>query len=181
LLTPAIVLPMLALGIFAYVQLKETAEQKTLGQMSTLLRQIRLQTDSYIDTAKSNITLFSNDTLVKRYMLEDDEGERYRLLQGPLLSLLLSYQKGYPSYYEIRILLPDGYEDTRSTIDVIPNRTEEEAGTELFSAIKSSGSETLSTFQINADNGKYAFFVSKPIKIKDPAIDPILAEPKLRG
>lgn len=181
LLTPAIVLPMLALGMFAYIQLKETSEQKTLGQMSTLLNQIQLQTNSYLDTAKSNITLFSNDALVTRYMLEDDEGVRYQLLQRPLLSLLLSYQKGYPSYYEIRILLPDGYEDTRSTTDAIPNRTEEEAGTKLFEAIQSSGTEMFSTFEINPDNQQYAFFISKKIKIKDPKIDPIVAQPTLRG
>lgn len=181
LLTPAIVLPMLALGMFAYIQLKETSEKTTLGQMSTLLNQIQLQTDSYLDTAKSNITLFSKDALVTRYMLEDDEAERYRLLQRPLLSLLLSYQKGYPYYYEIRILLPDGYEDTRSTAAVIPNKTEEEGDTELFNAIKNAGNQVFSIFAINPDNGEYAFFVSKAIKIKDPAVDPILAEPRLRG
>lgn len=181
LLTPAIVLPMLALGMFAYVQLKETSEQKTLGQMSTLLHQIRLQTSSYVENAKSNIELFSNDALMTRYMLTEDERSRYELLQAPLLTLLLSYQKGYPNYYEIRALLPDGYEDTRATIEPIPNATEEEGETELFKAIAGSGNEIFSTVQINSDNGEYALFVSKPIRIKDPSIDPILAEPRLRG
>lgn len=181
LLTPAIVLPMLALGLFAYVQLKETSEQKTLSQMSTLLQQVRLQMDSNVYTAKSNIELFSNDALMKRYMLADDEAQRYQLLQMPILNLLYSYQKGYPSYYEIRVLLPDGYEDVRATINESVNLTEEEGETELFKAISNSSENIYSTVRINPDNGEFALFVSKPISIKDPKIDPIIAKPRLRG
>lgn len=62
LLTPTIVLPMLALELLAYIQLKQTSEQKTLGQMSTLLEQVQLQVESYVETAATNIELFSNAT-----------------------------------------------------------------------------------------------------------------------
>ncbi|MDH3217885.1 MAG: diguanylate cyclase, partial [Candidatus Krumholzibacteria bacterium] len=181
LLTPTIVLPMLALGLLAYVQLKQTSEQKTLGQMSTLLEQIQLQVESYVETAKTNIDLFSNVSLIQRYLLDDDEIERYELLQGPVLTLLSNYQKGYPSYYEIRILLPDGYEDTRSTITPLANVTEEESESEFFKALVSEEDKIYSRFEVNPDNGEYCLLISKPIKIRDPAVDPLLAEPRLRG
>ncbi len=181
LLVPTIVLPMLALGVLAYIQLKQTSEQKTLGQMSTLLKQIQLQVESYVETARTNIELFSNANLIQRYMLADDELERYELLQGPVLTLLSSYQKGYPSYYEIRILLPDGYEDTRSTITSLANVTEEEGESEFFKALVSEGDKIFSSFVVNPDNGEYGLLIAKPIRIKDPAVDPVLAEPSLLG
>jgi hypothetical protein len=65
LLTPTIVLPMLALELLAYIQLKQTSEQKTLGQMSTLLEQVQLQVESYVETAATNIELFSNASLIQ--------------------------------------------------------------------------------------------------------------------
>ena len=65
-------------------------------------------------------------------MLVDDEGQRYQLLQPGLLKLFASYQSAYPEDYEIRVLLPDGYEDTRSTVEPIANHTEEEGDTESF-------------------------------------------------
>ncbi len=181
LLTPTIVLPMLVLGVLAYVQLKQTSEQKTLVQMSTLLGQIQLQVESYIETAETNIELFSNANLIQRYMLADDELERYELLQGPVLTLLSSYQKGYPSYYEIRILLPDGYEDTRSTITPLANVTEEEGESEFFKTLVSEGGKVYSGFEVNPDNGEYCLLIAKPIRIKDSAVDPILAKPRLLG
>jgi diguanylate cyclase (GGDEF)-like protein len=98
-----------------------------------------------------------------------------------VLILLSNYQKGYSSYYEIRILLPGGYEDTRSTITPVANVTEEESESEFFKTLVNQGNKTYSSFEVNPDNGEQYLLIAKPSKIKNPAIDPVLAKPKFRG
>lgn len=58
--------------------------------------------------------------------------ERYVLMLPSLLKLFSSYLRAYPDYTEIRFLLPDGYEDARTTLIPIPNITEEEGNTPFF-------------------------------------------------
>ena len=180
-LIPSLVLPMLGLGLMAYVQLRQTAEQKTLSQMSTLMRQIELQLHSYVQTAQANVELFASADLITRYMLVDDEAMRYELLQAPVLSLLSSYQHAYPQYYELRLLLTDGYEDTRSTLRMIPNVTEEEGETGYFRRMQASGLDSYREFFLNPDTEEYALLVARRIELKDPSRDPVLAELIPRG
>jgi hypothetical protein len=86
-----------------------------------------------------------------------------------VLILLSNYQKGYSSYYEIRILLPGGYEDTRSTITPVANVTEEESESEFFKTLVNQGNKTYSSFEVNPDNGEQYLLIAKPSKIKNPA------------
>jgi len=60
------------------------------------------------------------------------------LMQAPLLRLFANYQHAYPDYYEIRVLLPDGYEDTRLTVEGLPNLREDESDTDIFKAMHQS-------------------------------------------
>ncbi|MEE8428266.1 MAG: hypothetical protein V3S33_02025, partial [Gammaproteobacteria bacterium] len=60
LLVPLTVVPLLMLGWFAYSQLFETAKERTFGQMTTLLHQVHLRTESQIRTARANAILFAS-------------------------------------------------------------------------------------------------------------------------
>jgi len=122
-LIPCIVIPMLAFGLTAYLKLRAMANEKTHSQVVATLDNIEQGVNAYINTARSNIELFASSSMITRYLLVEDEGERYTLLQPSLLALLSSYQRAFPHYQEMRVLLPDGYEDTRSTLKHIPNLT----------------------------------------------------------
>ena len=115
-LIPLILIPLLALSTIAYIQLSTLFKQKSFDQMDVLLNEIRNQYQVIQKNSISNIKLFSNSRLLKQYVLEDDDDERYVLLQPPLQRLVKSYQKAYPDYYEFRIIFPDGYEDFRQTV-----------------------------------------------------------------
>jgi hypothetical protein len=80
--------------------------------METLLDQGGRQVHDRLQTTRANLELFSESVLLQSYLLNEDEEERYTLLR-----LFGSYQKSYPNYYEIQVLLPDGYEDTRLATD----------------------------------------------------------------
>ena len=115
LVIPVLVLPLVWLGITAYIKLKENSMETSLAQMSALLDQVSRSAQAHLKTTQANIKLFAGSNLLKSYILTHNEADRYTLMQPPLLRLFASYQRAYPDYYELRILLPDGYEDTRST------------------------------------------------------------------
>ena len=180
-LLPCIIIPMLALGVTAYIKLSATANEKTHSQIETTLDNVEQGVNAYINTAKSNIELFSASSQITRYLLVDDEGERYSLFQPSLLTLMSSYQKAFPHYQEMRVLLPDGYEDTRSTLSSIPNLTEDESKNAYFGRMVRSLGKIHVEFFVNPDTNKMSLLIAKPIMIKDPKKDPALVKPELRG
>jgi diguanylate cyclase (GGDEF)-like protein len=182
LVVPLIAAPLATLGWIAYNQQRDGLEQESLRQMQTLLDQIQQRVNAQIEAARANASLFSASSALQRYMLVEDEGQRFQLLQPGILKLLRSYQTANPHYYEIRVLLPDGYEDTRSTLTALPNLTDEEGGTDYFAKLSQSSDDALLTQVVHSpDNGAPALLISKSIVSVDPSVDPILAEPKLRG
>ncbi len=178
---PLIVLPLLSLGLIAYYRLQDTSQQTIFDQINTLVNQVAINTKLTIQTATSNAHLFSVSRLVRNYMLAD-ELDRYEVLNIPLLKLFKTYSDAYPDYYEIRILLKDGYEDARFSTEHSPNITEEEGETPYFLSLSQSESEIYTTVFKNPDNNEYAFLASHKLFIADVKQD--LAEdrePKLRG
>ena len=181
LLVPLIAAPVAALGWVAYEQQRDSLEQEALRQMQTLLDQIEQRVQAEIAAASANATLFSGSDILQRYLKTEDEDQRFQLLQPTLLKLFRSYQQANPHYYEIRVLLPDGYEDTRSTLSRLPNITDEEGETDYFLSMRQSEADLSSHVLRNPDNNAPALIVSKSIVSADPSVDPILAKPKLRG
>ncbi len=181
LLVPLIALPLLVLGLAAYSQQRDNLEQESLRQVQTLLNQIEHQWHSQLQASLSNLSLFSKSGVLERYLQVEDEAQRFQVLQPNLLRLFRRYQTAYPQYYEIRILLPDGYEDTRSTLTVLPNATDDEAETDYFRSLTTQGDEAVARVILNPDNDMQALLVSQVIKSIDPKVDPIRAEYKLRG
>ncbi len=169
------------LGWTAYVKLRDHSQETSLGQMTTLLEQISRSTMTHLDTARSNIALFSGSDMVKKYILTQDEGNRFSLMQPPLMRLFASYQRAYPDYYELRILLPDGYEDTRSTLTRLPNKTEMESDEEFFQQLQTIDDNVQTRYTRNPDNNQPVLYVGKKIVIRDESFEPIGTPPSLRG
>jgi len=181
LIIPLVVIPLLTLGWLAYNQLRNTTIQRSLGQMDTLINQVRMHLEYRQQTALANINLFSRSSQLTQYVTNEDEEERLTLMQSSILRLFGSYQKAYPDYYEIRFLLPDGYEDTRSLVGDIPNITDEEAGSEFFAEIRRHENETRIMYGQNPDNQEVAMLVSKPLILNNRAVDAVNTPPTLRG
>jgi diguanylate cyclase (GGDEF)-like protein len=181
LLVPLIVMSLLVLGWFAYIELRETSEQRVFGEMRASLDHLRAHMKTEVETARGNIELLANQTMVKKYILTNDETERFTLFQPPLLRLFSDYQKAFPEYYEIRLFLPDGYEDARQTQPYIENLTEEEGSSTLFHAMQSAGDQVYATVYRNPDNQRISLFIGKPLILIDRAVDPIGIVPSLRG
>ena len=121
------------------------------------------------------------NTLVKKYVLTSDDEQRYALTLAPLLRIFRSYQEAFPEYYEIRILLPDGYEDAREINIDIDNVSDEELDSPVFQAMAAAGEQTITTILNNPDNDTISLYVGKPLILRNEAIDPLRVAPKLRS
>ncbi|HEY9149254.1 MAG TPA: cache domain-containing protein, partial [Gammaproteobacteria bacterium] len=181
LLVPLLLVPLLLLAWAAYTQLRDQSAEKLQRELTTLLGQLQLTSQALMDTAAANLELFANSTQIQAYLLNDSESDRYLLMQPSLLRLLASYQAAYPEYAEIRILLPDGYEDTRSVLDATRGHSEDESGTLLFQALQAAGDAPLLRFQDNPDDGRFVLYAGRAIRLRDGYDDPLSTPTRLRG
>ncbi len=178
---PVIVGSLLTLGFVVYEQLRTDTEQKLMQQMDRSLIQTQQQARLFIRTAKANATLFSTSNLIERYVMIEDEAERYDLMQPSLLKLFASYQMAYPEYREIRLLTPDGYEDTRWALFNLIDVTDEEGDSPWFIALQNSDALIHTSVEKSPDDGTITLLVARPMMIKDTNAAPILAPETLRG
>ncbi len=181
LVLPLQVVVFLIVGFIAFQILSQAYEQKLLGTMHSVIKQISFNTKTYVDAISSNLTLFSGSERIKRYALATDDDIRYSLLQPSLLKLFSSYQVAYPEYYEIRYLLMDGYEDARISSGSILNRYKSEKHTDYFKEMQSQENKRYSGLVFNEDTNEYAFIFSIRIDFKKPGVDPVSADMVPRG
>ncbi len=180
LMAPLIVLPLLFLGGIAFSQLKKTTEEKALSQMTTLLQQVSLQFEEKIRIAQANAVLFSNSMLMQKY-ITSSERDRYSLMQSTLLRQLDSYQKAYPEYRNISIVLPDGYVDTSLHPMLNGEDTDDVSGIGYFQALSAGQHELHTQFLFTAEQKIPSLLVSKRMALIERSTDPIVAEPRVRG
>jgi len=181
LLIPLIVIPLLVLGWIAYKELEDASKQRVFGEMRASMERLVVQMNTELETSLANIELFSKHTLVKKYLLTRDAKQRYTLMLPPLLRLFQSFHEAFPNYYEIRVLMTDGYEDVRLTWPHIDNKTDDEADNPFFQALVESGDQNYAAIFRNPDNQEISLFVGKPMILRDLTVDNLSASPKLRG
>lgn len=180
-LLPLITIPFLGIGVFVSAKLTGYARETAFSQADTLLGEVKNNLVSYLGISRANLELFSRSELLKNYMMIPDEQTRYAIFQNPLLTQFSRYMEVYPEYYEMRILLPDGYEDARVVQGDIGNVTEEEGDSAWFKRLRES-SET-SFFQVtsNADNKKPVVYFSRKLVYEENAEQEALPDSFLKG
>lgn len=181
LLVPLVVVPILVLGWFSYREIDDLTFSRQEMEMAARLEWLASDLSRTETTALANIRLFANDILVRKYLLTGDEALRYTLLQAPLLRLFRSYQKAFPEYVEIRILLPDGYEEVRQRHPWVANSTEEEGAQPWFQALKQARGYPHVQLARDPDDGKLVLYVGMPLLFRDMSHDPVKASEKLYG
>jgi C4-dicarboxylate-specific signal transduction histidine kinase len=180
LISPLIILPLLALGGMGYRRLYDIAKEKSLSQVVLILNQIKSNLDVKIVNARSNVALFSNSELLKNYLSIEDRSERYALVQPALLRQFISYQKAYPEYYDIQILLPDGHEDARSVAAGL-RKVRMVDGTAFFREVAQQQDTIFHTFFVDSVSRTTNLLVSKRIHLIDNKTASPLSEPRLKG
>ncbi len=180
LLLPITALSLTLVGYVCYSKLNQNAEDKTFKHATALQSQIISHLDSTIATACANASLFADYQTVRYFLLAADENARYDLMQRPLQKSLIDIQKAYPEYYEIRLILPDGFEDIRIVNRDIDNVTENEATRSSFRQLDVD-KDINKHFAINPDNGELAYYLYKKIDLIDINTGDFSVKPKFYG
>ena len=120
---PAVSLSLFLLGLVAYTQLKEATEEKLLARMAREVSVASTLLQSKTNQVIKDSALIANLQLLKKYVLMADEDQRLLLLYPAMIRSLGDLQTILPENFEIRIILPDGYEEVRSVTKNIPNET----------------------------------------------------------
>ncbi|MCW9023238.1 MAG: EAL domain-containing protein [Gammaproteobacteria bacterium] len=165
LLVPIVIIPILVLGWIAFQKLYETYQKENIDKISALQGQILLHLNKTLEYANANIKLLSESEALIRYVLTDDKEERYYLMQRPLQRKIINYQNAYPEYYEIRIIMPDGYEELRQVNKSIKNKVEEESGALFFKNMIDSKKDVFSMVTRNPDNNEIVMYVGKRLML----------------
>ncbi len=163
---PFIVIPLLFSGGIAYQRLQKNVETTLNSQIQTLFQQITQQLDAFEQTAKANVNLFSSSKMMRAYM-NADEDQRYGMLQPYLMQRFNRYHHAYPNYIEIRVILPDGYEDTRFAPKYIPNLTEEENESEFFQVWLKNKQEQYVDYTTMPDTGDFILHIAQRLYFTD--------------
>ena len=178
---PLVVVPLLALGWAAYVQLRDSNTHEALALMEARVHEVAEHIQLSIRTATANVGLFADSRLLEQYLGTTDINERYGLMQSPLLQLFSSYQKAYPNYYEIHVLLPDGSEELRAALNDDGSRPEDPAELEVLRRMQDLPQATASRFFIDPETREVALYVSKRVAPLDKTQDPAALKHTLLG
>lgn len=177
---PSILVSLSILGIVAFVQLRQTTEDKLLEKMNYIALQADTLLLTKINKAMTDIELIANIPLLIKYVLMEDEDQRLLLLYPTLIRTLGNVQKILPEYYEVRLLLPDGYEEVRRMQEKITNTSDAEHDSELFQLIQHN-TRSSAHILINPDTQAYTLYVSRPLILRDPNMEAIDVKPRLRA
>ena len=178
---PLVLLPLLILGGVSIYKLRSAASEAVITERENLLSQLQDQVLTAKETAEAAIQLMSQSNLIRKYAVIADEWERYSLLQPVLLRLLQTYQEIYTEYFEIRFILPDGYEDTRITLGDIPNVTDMEDKTPYFKRAVAAKEGLVSAVIKSQDTGNHVFVVTNRLLLVDQSVNEKTSPPQLRG
>jgi len=180
-LVPLLITPMLLVSVLAFESMRSNAKESLIDQMSSLIKQITVNEQSVDQTFKANSILFSGSTLLKNYLFTPPE-ERYRFALLPLMNLFASYHKAYIDYEEIKVVLPDGFEDARFAAQIRDNKSHNDTNNGWFQTMQKNKVATMSTFQWDEDTGEPRMIVAHRLMFVDPTMeDSTVMPPSHRG
>jgi len=179
-LIPLILIPILGIGITAYGYLQHTALKSARSQMSSLAKQLDITVKTHIENTQDSLIFLSKNRLIQEY-ITSSEDTRYYLLQKPLTRFLKEHQATYPDQYEIRILLPDGYEELRVTNQEYRNHTDDESKTPFFQDLTTEKTDIQHLLYMNEDNLSSALLFSKALVLNNKITDAHGVKATLRG
>ena len=182
LLVPLLLLPVGAVSWIAYRLLADNLLERAERAGTELLRREAERFERMKSHGIANLRLLETYPVIQQFLVTEDEPTRYNLFHPTVLSTFADYQRQHPDLIEIRILLPDGFEDARRTIGWIPNATEEEGENPIFRSWQGLAPDAVADrIATNPDTGRPALFLGKPVYLKDRGVAPITSPPRLVG
>ncbi len=178
-IVPLITGPAVVLGWLAYVELKDDARARVSLQVEVLLDQAQHMAEHAAQLAQGNAAVIARSDLVGRYLLTENELDRYMIMQPPLLRTLRDFKATFPQHSDIWLLLADGSEDAH----VGAKRTDLPPG--LFQALAQRLDEvsenTIARLDVAPGSSRLRVIALSRVALVDRAVAGLGAEPQTRG
>jgi diguanylate cyclase (GGDEF)-like protein len=179
---PLIVAPIIVLGTIALNQLQAVAKERLLTQLSAEADKVAAQSLLNIEATEKDLEILSTFSVVERYLMTEDDESRYTIVLPSLLKLFRTFQSTHTNYYEIKVLLSDGYEDARAALPAIDNVTDDESTSTVFEALQKDDTRSRVTRLVHSpDTNRLAITTAKRMSFIDRRSDPLSATPTTRG
>jgi len=178
---PLISIPLLIVGIYAYSALWQVNDSLSKTQVESYLNELHDDYQARVFSANFALNSIANDSILKQYLQIENDEDRYSLMYQPMIARLTAMQLANPNLYEIRLILLDGVEELRVVNENIPNISDEEMNTPFFKQILSEAKNYYEFIGFNPDVGKYALYVTIPIKIKNRDRENFTSDRQLKG
>lgn len=165
---PVVTFPLVIMGFYSYKQISDVYTRSNIKETKNILQQSKTLYERELKTTLANLRVFSNSQLLYQYMLAEDG--RDTLSYDSVVRLLDSYQAAYPSYYNIRLILPGGAEEIRSANYDNNNQFEREQSFDFFRERLAADKDVYFDTNVDPNNGKLSLNVAKMLLLKDAPI-----------
>lgn len=162
-IVPFIVIPLLTLGWFAYLQLSRTTQQNLFAQMHTEMTYVHTLLRHAQETTQANLSLLAQHAALREYV----QSGLHDAVPSPLLAAFAHFQTAFPNTYEIRVLTTDGEERIRLTNVDMGNSLQNERSNPIFKALVTANGP-YSQLARNPDNNEIALFVGQALAARSP-------------
>ncbi|MBF0172269.1 MAG: HAMP domain-containing protein [Magnetococcales bacterium] len=157
---------LVTLGYLAYTELRDARLNAARVELINALNQAHDVINHQWETLNSHLEVFVRSEILEKYLDTPNEAERYALLQPTLIRLFSGFQQAIPDYFEVRLLMPDGFEDTRVTTSDLPNQSEQEGNTPWFHVLSSQRSGPVHRMELHPDNGAWVVMAGQPVRVE---------------
>lgn len=163
---PAVVLPLLILGVVTRGIVLQLSEEKTLDRMDAPLTTIQQFYRDHVSLIHGNLHLMAQSEVLSSYLSIMDDDSRWLLVQPSVLTMFSDFSTAYPNYYEYRIVTEEGFEDVRFSGLGLENLSEEIKGENFFKKIHESKRDQVQQLIWDEDAESYALLFSLRLKPK---------------
>ncbi|MBF0273356.1 MAG: HAMP domain-containing protein [Magnetococcales bacterium] len=163
LVLPLLVVFLATLSYLAYANLRDSRLNTARVELRNAMDQAQGTIRHHLETLHSHLEVFTRSEILEKYLDTQDEQERYTLLQPALIRLFSGFQQAIGGYFEVRLLLPDGFEDTRVTSYELPNRSEEEQDSPFFRALSGRAVGPYHVMATHPDNGEWVMMAGEAL------------------
>lgn len=174
--TPAALLAWLAHGV-----LTADARARISAQADTVIDQARLLLVHEAEVASASAALMARNDLVERYLLTDNELDRYMIMQPPLLRLFRDFQRIFPQYRDIWLLRADGTEDTHLGQVGHHSRGEGRLPVALLERLVVAPERGLHMLRVDQASRRLNLLSAEPVRLVDRTRSDVGAPPETRG
>ncbi|MEO5346477.1 MAG: ATP-binding protein [Magnetococcus sp. YQC-9] len=169
LVLPLLVVALASLGYLAFAELRDSRMESAYMEMYNALDQAKSAIGHRFEALHSHLEVFTRSEILENYLDIEDEQERYTLLQPTLIRLFSGFQRAIGDYFEVRLILPDGFEDTRVTTSDLPNRSEMEGESPFFKVLSRQSNAPYHGMFVHPDNGEWVVMAGKALLVERKA------------